>query len=656
MTKLLVNCLTLLITTVMFSQSTPYYVTYNWDENPQYQVDPNTTEEILGIKNKVVTEFFMSSENDMEEYYLEHKVLWLNSDSAIEYYNKVYLPFSSSTQLEVNRARVITKDGRVVQLDESSILTARDEETGRQYKYFAFEGIEKGSFIEYYYILKKQPEYQGKKINLQSDVEWKNLSFDLYSPEHLVFKFKSYNKLPEVAQDTLTEGKLHWGLAVDKMDKLDDEDGSPYNAMRAALVYKLDQNLYNNMRDMVSYGKIAQNIYAFYNQEHSRRAQRAIENFVSEATTGAAKDEVSQVRALEYFIKNNFMNTPGNSDELRDIETVISRKVANETGILKLFTAALKQLNIKHEIVITSNREDLKFDPEFEATNFLTDFLIYFPGSMMYMSPTDDSSRIGFPPAYLTDNYGLYIKEMTLGNLTSGVAKVDYIQPVKADKTFDEMHINVTFDPDDLAITEVKLDRQLNGYYSMYIHPYMHLIKEENKNEILEGFALRLDENADILKKEVRNGDPKLFGIKPLQFVLQFRSEAFIEKAGNKYLFKIGEIIGRQIQLYQEKQRVLPMETEFQRSYYRTITVEIPEGYKIANPDDLIIDNVFLNNKQEEILAFQSSYIIENNILTIKADEHYRQNFIETEIYEQYRTVINSAADFNKITLILEEL
>ncbi len=656
MNKLLVNCLVLLITTVMFSQTTPFYVTYNWDENPQYQVDPNTTEEMLGIKNKVVTEFFMVGENNLEEYYLEHKVLWLNSDNAIEYYNKVYLPFSSSTHLEVNRARVITKDGKVLPLDESNILTARDEETGRQYKYFAFEGIEKGSFIEYYYILKKQPDYQGKKINLQSDVEWKDVSFDLYSPEHLVFKVKSYNKLPEVVLDTLTEGKLHWSLAVDKMVKLDDEEGSPYNAMRAALVYKLDQNLYNNMRDMVSYGKIAQNIYAYYYQEYDKKTLRALEKFVSEATAGAAKDEVSQVRALEYHIKNNFMNTPGNSDELSNLETVISRKVANESGILKLFTAALKHLDIKHEIVITSNREDLKFDPEFEATNFLTDFLIYFPGSKMYMSPTDDSSRIGFPPAYLTDNYGLYIKEMTVGNLTSGVGKIGYIQPVKAEKTFDEMHVNVTFDPDDLAITEVKLDRQLNGYYSMYIHPYMHLIKEEDKKEILEGFALRLDENAEILEKEVRNGDPKLFGIKPLQFVLQFRSEAFIERAGNKYLFKIGEIIGQQIQLYQEKQRVLPMETEFQRSYYRTITVEIPEGYKIANPDDLIIDNVFSNNKQEKILVFQSSYTIENNILTIKADEHYRQNFIETEIYEQYRTVINSAADFNKITLILEEI
>ncbi|MEX0996931.1 MAG: DUF3857 domain-containing protein [Flavobacteriaceae bacterium] len=648
--------LTLLMSALMFSQTTPFYVTYNWDENPQYQVDPATSEEILGVKNKVVTEFLMSGENNLEEYYLEHKVLWLNSDSAIEYYNKIYLPFSSTTQLVVNRARVITKDGKVLPLDESDILTASDEETGRQYKYFAFKGIEKGTFIEYYYILKKQPEYQGKKINLQSDVEWKDVSFDLYSPEHLVFKVKSYNKLPEVNLDTLTKGKLHWGLAVDKMDKLEDEEGSPYNAMRAALVYKLDKNLYNNTRDIVSYGKIAQNIYGFYYPEHGKKTLRALEKFVSEATTGAGKDEVSQVRALEYFIKNNFMNTPGNSEDLKDIETIISRKVANETGIIKLYTAALKLLDIKHEIVITSDREVLKFDPDFEAINFLTDFLIYFPDFKMYMSPTDESSRIGFPPAYLTDNYGLYIKEMTVGNLTSGVGKIDYIQPVKAEKTFDEMHVNVTFDPNDLAITEVKLDRQLNGYYSMYIHPYMHIIKEEDKKEILEGFALRLDENAEILEKEVRNGDSKLFGIKPLQFVLQFRSEAFIEKAGNKYLFKIGEIIGEQIQLYQEKQRVLPMETEFQRSYYRTLTVEIPEGYKIANPDDLIINNVYFNNKREEILSFQSSYTIENNILTIKADEHYRQNFIDVEIYEQYRTVINSAADFNKITLILEEI
>jgi len=32
----------------------------------------------------------------------------------------------------------------------------------------------------------------------------------------------------------------------------------------------------------------------------------------------------------------------------------------------------------------------------------------------------------------------------------------------------------------------------------------------------------------------------------------------------------------------------------------------------------------------------------------------YDQNILPVALYEEYRTVINSAADFNKVTLILE--
>ena len=51
----------------------------------------------------------------------------------------------------VNKARVIDTEGKVIELDKSKILTATNEETGRTYKYFAFEGVTKGSYIEYIY-------------------------------------------------------------------------------------------------------------------------------------------------------------------------------------------------------------------------------------------------------------------------------------------------------------------------------------------------------------------------------------------------------------------------------------------------------------------------------------------------------------------------
>lgn len=651
---ILTTCL-LLFCTVIFAQKELFYQSYSWDAKPEFSIDPNTTEDILELKNKVVTEFAFTSENAFVEYLLEHRVLWLNSDAAIEEYNKIYLPHSSSSQLEVNKARVITKDGKILTLSDENILTAQDDETGRQYKYFAFEGIEKGSFIEYYYVVRKQPEYQGFKLAFQSSIKKSNVEFDLFSPEHLVFKFKSYNNLPAVAQDTTTKGKLHYKLRIGEVSKLENEEASAYNASRGFVVYKLDQNLLNNTRDISSYGKVAQNIYSYYYPEYSKRTLKKLQEFIAQATATAGKDEASLVRNLEYHIKNNVFLTEGRSEELEDLEKVLDQKVGNDTGLMKLYAASLKMLNIKHEIVLTSDRQDLKFDRDFEASNFLTDFLIYFPGTKLYLSPDDAGSRFGFPPAYLTDNYGLFIKEVTVGTLTSGVGKIQYIHPVTADKSVDEMVINVAFDSQDITNTTINLDRSLGGYYAMYFQPFFHLVKEEDKNELVEGFAKRLNEDVEIVSKKINNGDPQLFGVKPIQFIIDFKSDAFIEKAGNKYLFKVGELIGQQVQLYQEKERVLPYENEFTRSYFRTINITIPEGYKVVNLDDLVINNSLVQNNNE-VLSFNSSYEVKDNVVSIKADEHYKINIIDTPIYEDYRKVINSAADFNKVTLILEQI
>src|SRR5690606_28799293 len=127
--------------------------------------------------------------------------------------------------------------------------------------------------------------------------------------------------------------------------------------------------------------------------------------------------------------------------------------------------------------------------------------------------------------------------------------------------------------------------------------------------ELLEDFAKNLDESAAIKSKEMINADPALFGIKPLQFVIDFESEAFVETAGNRYLFKVGELIGRQIQMYQENERKLPLEDEFTRIYYRTINIKIPAGYRVANAEDINIDHSF-SKEGKEVLLFKSSYEI----------------------------------------------
>lgn len=643
----------LFISQVVLSQNKPFYTSYTWDENPSYSIEKGTEDPIVALKDKILTEFYFQ-EDGLVEYYLEHRILWLNSDEKIESYNKIYLPYTSNSELKVNRARVIKKDGNVIELDESKILTAQDEETGQNYKFFAFEGIEKGSFIEYYYVVRRYPRYKGNKVTFQTDYKKQNVEFDLYAPNNLIFAFKTYNNTPEIELDTLSEDKRHWQLKLEHVEALNNEELSAYNASKKAVIYKLERNTADNSKDISSYSQVAQNIYSYYyGDELNGKTQNLIEKFIKEATNKKELEQEALIRKLEFFIKSNVYITEDGSENLSDLDEVLSKKVANETGILKLYTALFKSLNIKHELVITSDRQDLKFDKNFEANTFLTDFLIYFNKTKKYLSPTELDSRYGFPPAYLTDNYGLFIKEVKVGDFVSGLGKTKYIHPIKSEETADKMIIDVDFEKDNISNCKVKLDRSLGGYYAMYFQPYIHLIKD--KDELIEGFAKNINENVEIIDKKIINDDPELFGVKPIQFVIDFTSEALIEKAGKKYLFKAGDLIGEQMQLYQEKERVLPTENEFTRSYYRTINIKIPEGYKVANLDDINIKNTFIKDG-EELLIFDSYYELKDNLLMITADEHYRKNIIDTKDYEAYRTVINSAADFNKLVLVFEPI
>lgn len=643
--------LILFITCNSIAQTVPFYESYIWETTPSYQVE-ESDKDMVAIKDKIVTEFYFEDQN-LTEYYLEHKILWLNSDDRIEEYNKIYLPFSNNASLKLSKARVIKKTGEVIELEESKILSAEDEETGRKYKYFALEGIEKGSIVEYYYVVKKRPTYQGARIDIQNDYDKQIVEFDLYAPSNLLFTFKSFNLNNKVTKDETSLEKLHWQLTVKDVVGVDKEEQSPYRAALGFVMYKLHQNTAKNII-ITSYNDVAQNLYAFYYPEYNEEETKLINKFAKNIKLDEDQDEEDKARIVDLYIKENIYFSDNDSENLKNLTNVLNSKTANETGIVKLYVALFKKFNITHEMVLTSNRTQLKFDREFEATNYLQEFLFYFPASKKYLSPSKFGTRFGFPPPFYMDNYGLFVTGYNINGKRKAFSEVKYIEGIPASSSTDEMFIEVYFTEEDFTKNTISLERKLNGYYAMNIQPFMNLIQPNRKNEVIdEAFAQNTDKNAKVLKRELINEDPSLFGVKPFVVKFNISSEYFVEKAGNKYLFKLGDIIGPQMEMYQEKKRILPLEAEFNRSYYRTIKIHIPEGYQISNLDDITIKNSYAT-KDKELFIFDSYYSLEGNILTVTADEHYRESIVAPEIFEAYRTVINSAADFNKVTLILE--
>jgi len=644
--------LILFITSNSLAQTAPFYEGYNWETNPSYNIE-ESDKDMVAIKDKIVTEFYFEDQN-LTEYYLEHKILWLNSDDRIEEYNKIYLAFSNKTSLKVSKARVIKKTGEIIELDESKILSAENEETGRKYNYFALEGLQKGSIVEYYYVIKRRPTYQGARVDIQNDYNKKAVEFDLYAPSNLLFTFKSFNLNSTVTKDETSTEKMHWQLAIKDVVGIDKEEQSPYRAALGYVMYKLHQNTANNII-ITSYNEVAQNLFAFYYPEYNEEETKLINKFAKNIKlNNDEENEEKKARIIDLYIKENIYISDNDSENLKNLSNVINTKTANETGIVKLYVALFKKFNITHEMVLTSNRTKLKFDREFEATNFLQEFLFYFPASKKYLSPSKFGTRFGFPPPYYMDNYGLFVTGYNINGKRKAFSEVKYIEGIPASSSTDEMVINVYFNKEDFSQNTITLERKLNGYYAMNIQPFMNLIPANRKNEVIdEAFAQNTDKNAKVLKRVLINEDPSLFGVKPFVVKFDISSEYFVEKAGNKYLFKLGDLIGPQMEMYQEKKRILPLEAEFNRSYYRTIKIHIPEGYKISNLDDITIKNSY-TAKGKELFIFDSYYTLDGNILTVTADEHYRESIVAPEIFEAYRTVINSAADFNKVTLILE--
>lgn len=658
MKKIVTLLLVLTTLNVVYAQLTPFYKSYTWADNIDEMKSLKDTlidEEVLILKDYSSNEFSYSeaTQNTLTQYVLTHKAYLLRTNNAIEDFNKVYISFDNTSEILRPEARVITPSNKIIELDSTKILTAIDEETNVQYKYFAFEGIEVGSIVEYLYVIKKRPYYEGSYVRIQSEYPIFNLDFHVISPSNLIFKFKTYNNTDSISNDTLANGKWDFNIKYDYIPSLKYEDNAAYESKLKALVYKLDRNTYSGTRDISSYSGLIQNMYDFlhFNEDKNKKT---VEKFLKQMKFKASKSTEENILFVEDYLKKNiYVNENNASQELKSISFITSNKLASELGILKLYSQIFTVLEIEMELVLSSNRLSKKFDSEYEATTFLEDYLIYFPSIDKYMAPTNLASRVGLPTFTLTHNYGLFIKEVALGGFKTGLGEIKFIDPVPYSENTDKMYINVSFDEENITNQKIFFNRQMSGYYAKDLQPFYYLITGKDKTELNKQLFTNINSELEPENIVVKNENAADLGRKPFIIEAEFETDVFIEKAADKIIFEIGNLIGPQTEIYDSLERKLPVELRFARYYYREIKVKIPENYKIVNLEDLNIENYF-TSENDTSMAFISKYTVKNNELVVLCEEYYKNIDIPVKDYQEYRKIINSAADFNKIKLIFE--
>ncbi|MEJ2112517.1 MAG: DUF3857 domain-containing protein [Flavobacteriaceae bacterium] len=604
----------LLISTNCFSQ---YYKSYDWNEKPQlHSITPEEeNEHSIGILKKNIVEY-TSSEfgTEMKLYETFHNITRVNDEKGIGQHNTVYIPMYEVMNVIDIKARTINSKGKITLLDKNNIKEINNVEEYGDFKIFAIEGVEKNSEIEVLYTVEKEANYFGSET-LQSDYKIKNAQF-LYITGDLNSEVKAYRTDAEF-ETVITDGKASKLLDVKDIPAMIEEDYATPNANKIAVVYQCFPKG-RNMNQQMFWENVVNNVGTkVFTNTVLPKAQEDIETII------AGKENLTnyeKIVLVDNFIKTNFTVVKNNNEELSDINYILKNRSASDFGILKVYAQYYKGLDIRCELVITANRFVYKFDPDFFIPNMLQDFLIYLPDEDKYVAPDRIEYRVGEAPFNILGNYGLFIDD-DLGYYFSKI--------VQSDPNYSaiERTLNISF-KDDFESATIEEHQKYTGHWAVTNRAVLNLSTDQGIMEFKDYLTGSGIEDKVIENYEVKNSDMNQMEYN-IPFVVEstISSESIIEDAGDSYLFQIGKVIGTQSELYQEKERVNPIEMTYPNQYDYTITVDIPDGYKVEGLNSLNIDKSYISNATDEKLCkFESSYKLEKDKLIVNIQEFYKSN------------------------------
>ncbi len=652
--KIIALCLLLLATQAAWANRDYKYKDYSWvDNRPLHIIQPeDLLKPAVVLKHLVSHEYIYENEgNTLFIYSTEHKIIKVNTDDALEQHNKIYIPIAGVAEIVELKARSINPKGKLIVLDKSNIKEVKDEDGSRAYKIFAIEGAEKGSEIEYISIRKRYANFFGREF-VQSGVAARNVDFELISPMNLEFTHKVYNGNAQVI-DTTEGGKRLTRAHFTYVPALEQEAFAFYNPNRLRIEFKLTYNSNQGRKKLLTWADATRNLYDRY-YKLSNAEEKAADKYFKSLKLKADASLEDKIRHIENQIKTSIAVQQSFQANLQDIKFITTNKFASQQGMTRLFLAMFKRAGVQHELVLTSDRTSIRFDGEFESWNYLDEFAIYVNATGKYLSPDNAGYRYGMIPAEMTHCDGLFIKEISLGGVSSAVGEVRFIPTLNHEQSYDNLDIRVKLEPG-MDKADIQLKRLIAGYSSVFIQPYYTMIPEKVRRDAIEELVKSSVSDAEFKKLQVEGGEVNTSPLlKPFVIDAHVSSASLIERAGPKFLFKFGELLGPQSQLYQETERKSEIENQFNRSYNRIIRFEVPAQYQVKNLDDIRM-NVEFSTDKGEICIFKSDYKLEGSLLTVNVTEYYKEIACRKEDFESFRKVINAAADFNKITLVLEK-
>ncbi len=613
-------------------------------------------------------------------YTSEHRVIKVLDDRGIENFNTLDLPVYFGTRVPTVRARVILPNGKVKEIVKDMILVTRNAH-GYWSVIIALEGVAKNSEIEYMIKEIHSASFFGS-IDFQERIPVMETHFSMSYPKNYFFEEKGYNGFPD-AKDTLVNNRRHISVSLYDIPKLRPEPSSFYDLYTMRAEFRLDHYYDDNATNKLTEYKWDDLGRKFYDNYYktTEKEKAAVNQYLSELGVRPNGNEFENMKKIENGIKTTisqyayidydeskevlatkYMRSVSVYDVATDetknpLDSIISKRAATTAGIIKLFTACFAQAGVNFEFGMAGNRHEHVFDTKFVNWNNLEEPLFYFPDFKKFLDPVKEYYRYPVVPDWLLNNRGVFCAIPPNGFVTGPLADIRKITPLSEAETQSNIAAAVSFTNDMDAHVDVSYSYA--GYESADLREELATMTKEKQKDLVKKTVSFAGKPDDILKYTISGETPDNFYTnKPLEITAVVNTSALTEDAGKNYLFKVGKIIGSPQELYNEDERKLPVDLDYPHAMSRTITLNLPVGYNVLNPEALRMHAEYVNKDLKPVVSFKSDYTLvsdkkNGDKLVITVSEFYTQLHFSPEYYDRYRKVVNMAADFSHVALLI---
>jgi hypothetical protein len=573
----------------------------------------------------------------------DHNRIRINTEAGLNQYKTIEFGESSMPGKAV-QIKIFSPSGLSRLLELKNMR--KEENNGRKVVKVPLDGLEIGGAFEII-LTDLSSDVDDRNVTLQSGTPIFTNRVTLRCPSTLEYKLKVYNGTANIAKEELKDSNLIIHTATTGLIMpLKEENFANKEALSTRLAITLHAvpgSSYTQSWNRISNSLIGALLPA------DAPDRKAILKLLKKI--GAAdKPPLVRVAMLEAYLKKNlnflsgFYTTPFTQSVEKD-------KAAYGFGMVKYLVNLLDYHNIPFRFGGTVDRAEHSFDPDFVTYDNLTSLFIYLPDTRQYIFPTARHFMLGNTPDAAIGQKCLMIKPLNVNGAIGVKATIDSI-PLP-DSVLNTSHISarLKINPEDNSVAATVSNSHRGNTGNIIRNAFQGLSPKEMADLVKEQLFIKGAEGE--ISNVTLEGATYDGSVLNLPFVQKYSAvqKNTVEALGDELLVNVGWVIGHQVSLPKTAPRRYPVDVGEPKRYTREVILEIPEGYKainIAGMEKKIIH-------QKGNCLFDLKVVQEGNTLKITNTEFYYMYVLPPASYADYEEVMNAAAFFNNLKVVLKK-